>query len=377
MLALSGAVKSGARSRRASLYRVLRRLHLWISVIAALPVVLLSLTGALLVFGHELEAFLLPERPAIVPSGERLSYQAVLDGVKRRKPELTVWSIGGNREVDEPLHLWLANGAGALEVDPYTGQVLRHYIPSQSPYGIVKALHRRWLVGGKTWAPVARHAISVISLALMIQVVLGIWLWALPPKRLRRLQPDFRHSGRLALQRLHVASGVVTGAVLLLIAFTGIAMWWHESIEPLVEAVTASRVEKPEKPVIQGLAPLRDLDAAVDLALAAVPASRVAHFRVPGPEGEPSMIALRTPDTYVTSHVWVGDHPPRVLGVFDGRQASAATWFWQMRYWLHLGDFAGWPVRVLWLVVSLMPTVFVVSGLWLWRDRYRPRTRRN
>ena len=88
------------------------------------------------------------------------------------------------------------------------------------------------------------------------------------------------------------------------------------------------------------------------------------------------MLNLHTPDTHVVSRVWVGDDPPRVLQLYDGRQATAATWFWQMRYWLHLGDFAGWPVRLLWLIVALTPTGFVLSGLWLWRDRHRPRTAR-
>ena len=44
---------------------------------------------------------------------------------------------------------------------------------------------------------------------------------------------------------------------------------------------------------------------------------------------------------------------------------------WHFRYWLHIGDFAGLPVRILWVVVALMPLAFIASGLWLWRDRRR------
>ena len=71
---------------------------------------------------------------------------------------------------------------------------------------------------------------------------------------------------------------------------------------------------------------------------------------------------------------WIGDQPLRVLAFYDGRRASLATRVWQFRYWLHIGDFAGWPVRVLWIFVGLAPAGFVATGLWLWRDRGRQRS---
>ena len=42
-------------------YRYVRRLHLVLSLGAALPLLLLSLTGVLLVYGHELQDWISPE----------------------------------------------------------------------------------------------------------------------------------------------------------------------------------------------------------------------------------------------------------------------------------------------------------------------------
>jgi uncharacterized iron-regulated membrane protein len=68
----------------------------------------------------------------------------------------------------------------------------------------------------------------------------------------------------------------------------------------------------------------------------------------------------------------VGDDPPRVLTVFDPAQGSAATAFWHMRSALHAGEFWGWPVGVAWVLLSLAPSGFVISGLWLyWKRRGR------
>ena len=59
---------------------------------------------------------------------------------------------------------------------------------------------------------------------------------------------------------------------------------------------------------------------------------------------------------------------PRVARVFA---ATAATWIWQMRYPLHVGEFAGPVVRMLWVLVALMPAAFVISGFWLYGSRRR------
>ena len=50
--------------------------------------------------------------------------------------------------------------------------------------------------------------------------------------------------------------------------------------------------------------------------------------------------------------------------------SPAARWV-DMADPLHFGDFAGWPVKLLWVFLGLAPAGFVFTGLWLWRDRRR------
>jgi uncharacterized iron-regulated membrane protein len=370
----TGAATGGgqrARTRRAAIYRVLRRLHLWMSLVAAVPLVLASLTGALLVFGHELDAMLVGAPQAIEPAGPPVSPQTLVDRVAAERPDVRVWAAVVGEAPDRPWTLWLADGAGVLEFDPYRGEVLRHYRPDDTPYGVVRALHRRWLVDARPYAGWARNAISAVSLVLMVQVLVGVWMWGLPGKRLARLTPSFRHSRRLALQRLHMLAGVVSALLLLLVAFTGMAMFWQDSTRAVVEAVTGSPVEEPQEPSAAGLHAVADLDAAVALARAAMPHAELESFRPARGPGQLVHVGFRSEGTVVPGRVWVGDDPPRVLGLHDGRDATLATQVWHLRYWLHVGDFAGWPVRALWVVVALMPAAFVVTGLWLWRDRHR------
>ncbi|MEX2628371.1 MAG: PepSY-associated TM helix domain-containing protein [Tistlia sp.] len=352
-------------------YRWLRTLHLWLSLATALPLLLLSLTGALLVYGHELQRLLQPsawtvEVPA--PGAEPLPFETLVARLAEQKPEVRVWSFGLNDNPEAPWTLWLADGGGVINLDPYSGRVVDHYRQQDSLYGIVVGLHRRWLTGSKSVTPWIRHFISAVSLVLILQMLVGLWMWLLPPKRLARLKVDFARSPRAVVLRLHQLSGVVTAVLLAVVAFTGMSLYWHGPIQRVVEAATGQEVADQGNPEFGALAPIRDLDAAIAVGRAAFPDSRLKHFRMPR-AGEPVMLGLKPDDALAVSRVWVGDDPPRLLASETGADQNAATWFWRLRYPIHIGDFAGPVVRALWVIVALLPAAFVVSGLWLHLDR--------
>lgn len=43
---------------------------------------------------------------------------------------------------------------------------------------------------------------------------------------------------------------------------------------------------------------------------------------------------------------------------------------------LHFGRFGGWPVRILWVVLGLLPALLFITGLLTWWKRVRPRPQR-
>lgn len=361
-------------------YRWLRTLHLWLSLATALPLLLLSLTGALLVYGHELQSLVEPEIWTVeVPDqGQPLSFGKLLERVAEQRRDVRVWSVGLGESPEQAWTLWLAEGAGVINLDPYTGRVVDHYRQVDSPYGMVVAFHRRWLTDDRRVTPWVRHFISAVTLALILQMLVGLGLWLLPTKRLARLKIDFRRSPRAVVLRLHQLSGVFTAVILAVVAFTGMSLYWHGPTRQVVEWATGQEIAEPAEPSTQGLAPIRDLDAAIALGLKAFPEAELKHFRVPGEAGQPLVMGLKPHDAMAVNRVWIGDHPPRILASEAGMEQSAATWFWRSRYNIHIGDFAGPLVRALWVVVALLPAAFVVSGLWLYLDRrYRGRPDRH
>ncbi|WP_077339103.1 PepSY domain-containing protein [Pseudocolwellia agarivorans] len=46
-----------------------------------------------------------------------------------------------------------------------------------------------------------------------------------------------------------------------------------------------------------------------------------------------------------------------------------ATQAWNFKCKCHIDDFIGWPLKILWRLLSLMPLFFVYSGISLWVKR--------
>ena len=354
-------------------YRTLRRLHLWVSLLVAVPLLVLSLSGALLVYAPELQRTIDGEAWSPGPAGASLSPTAIVDRVSQQRPDLGIWSIS----VAEPdvWSAWLAGGAGVLRIDPATGDILEHFQPKDRFEGWLTALHRRYLTEGQA-AKWVRHGVSTVALLLILQLAVGLRLWLKPPMPFRRVSVSFRMGPRFGILRLHQATGIATFLLLIAVALTGMAMYWHDPMRTALEWVTFSKVEEAQPPKDDGLAPLADIDDALAVAKAAVPGATLNYFRLPRHPGD-SLVAGLMPaggGEGQATRVWVGDDPARVLYAYAASEANLATTIWHMRYMIHVGKFGSGPVwgpiiRALWVIVALVPAAFVISGLWLYLGR--------
>ncbi|MDF1790858.1 MAG: PepSY-associated TM helix domain-containing protein [Thalassobaculaceae bacterium] len=349
-------------------YRLLRRLHLWVSLLAAVPLLVLSLTGALLVYAPELQRAIDGEVRNNGPVGASLSPTAIVDRVAQQRPDLGIWSLSITE--DHGWTAWLRDGAGVLRIDPATGDIRKHFYPKDTFEGWLTALHRRYLTEGPA-AKWVRHGVSAVALLLIVQFIIGLWLWLKPPMPFRRLSVTFRQGQRFGILRLHQATGIATFLILTAVALTGMAMYWHDPMRVMLEWATQSKVEEATPPKAQGLAPLKDLDAAIALAEETVPDAELRHFRLPRHPGDPIVVGLMPDgaDDGQATRVWVGDDPARVLYTYVATEANLATTIWHMRYIIHVGKFGGPIIRALWVFVALVPAGFVISGLWLYLGR--------
>ncbi|RVU38133.1 hypothetical protein EOI86_02180 [Hwanghaeella grinnelliae] len=347
-------------------YSSIKAIHFYTTLVLMVPLILASVTGAILVYGPELQRAFAPGGWSVTPSGTPLPPPEILDRVQEQRPDLPVWALTLAEAENLPHTAWLSGGKGVVNIDPYTGDILVHFRPNETFQGWVTALHRRYLAEGKP-ARWTRHVVSVVALLMAFEICIGLWLWLKLPNRLKRLVVPKGRSTVVTVLRLHQLTGVLTALLLLTVAYTGMALYWHNPMQWVLETLTFSEVAQENPPKFEGLAPLEDLRAALSLA-AAVPATANADLRTirpPDRKGGPAIMTYFAEGQTMPTKVWIGDQPARVLHVQDGRDVTLATWLWHMKYQIHVGTFAGPVVRVFWIVLALTPAGFVISGLWL------------
>lgn len=353
----------------------LRKFHFILALVLAVPLTISSITGALLVYGAELQRLVSPAELWTVEPGERaLPLQDILASVSQQRPDFKVWSLSVSEDNALPYRAWLSGGKGAISIDQYTGRILHHFDPDHTVEGWITALHRRWLSEGSLsrWV---RHAVALTALLLIVELVLGVLLWLVPPRPFSRLALSRKFSLRYNVLRLHQLSGLVTALVLVVIAFTGMSFYWDKPVRKMVEGVFGEKVLNPTPPAFTDLKPLSDMGEALRLAREQIPQGRVSRIQPPDREDKPALIVISTDNQTQPSQVWVGDNPARVLYLFDGRKPGTVSWLWVLRYDIHYGHFAGDWLRPIWVVVALSPAAFVISGIWLYLKRRRPRPR--
>ncbi|QSX41930.1 PepSY-associated TM helix domain-containing protein [Shewanella cyperi] len=381
---------------------LLRKLHLWLALVSAVFVLILSLTGSLLVFGQDIEHGLNPGQWTRSAPGTDFNLDELLATVTAQT-DTPVRFIQLPEHGDEALLLSMSDGR-YINLDPDSGTWLKHYKTGDSFYGFMMQLHR-WLA----WTTAdgkrpLQDLVSLVSLLLMLNLLFGMALWLKPKARLKRLKVKFSANPRIVLRQLHGTLGILAGFCLLLIAFSGMAFHWQGPTQFVVEALAGESIELPQAPVarpsgqaievrseIQGTgalaaslpgsltASMTSLELALTRAQQVLPGAK--PYRIyPATADKPVALRMQLPgETHANSWVWLDPYSAEVLGSYDASRANLATRIWHFRYKFHTGDFWHGSLRWLWLLLSLLPAFFCLSGLYLyWRRQpaWRPRQAR-
>ena len=199
-------------------------LHGWLGLSLGLPLLVICLSGALAVFGHELDWLRNPAMRS-QPGGPRLSLDAIHAKVQRAFPEahIAYWQLSdGSRFADElSLQPRVANGMGGqretrVYVSPHTGAIqgVSGYLNVRS---FLRAFHYYWFdtVTGWGFFLVAAFAFVLLGSVLTGMAIYKRWWAGLFTLRMRR-------GRRVFFSDLHKLCGAWTLAFNFVIALTDI-----------------------------------------------------------------------------------------------------------------------------------------------------------
>ena len=342
----------------------LRRCHLLLALLSGLFLINLSVSGALLVFGKEIQYLVNPSIWTVTP---KQSHKPLSDLIG----EIETYS-GSKVKMfttsPEPELAWQARlmDKTFISINQYTGDVLLQYNFDDTFYGFVMYWHR-WLIyeSDNNKRPLKLY-ISIASLILIIEILFGLYMWFKPKKRLKRLKVKPSAKPKVLMYQLHTVIGVFSIVPLILIAFSGMAFHWKDQTKQIVNWLSPGEIESrpvaPKSIVKQHI----NLDFAYEQGQKVLSSGDIYRIYLPTEADSPLALRIKMPkETYAYSWVWVDIYTGEILKVYDAQTASMATQVWHFKYKFHIGDFIGLPVRILWLFISLLPLLFVITGAYI------------
>ena len=231
-------------------------LHRYVGLVMAGFLIIAGLTGALLVWYYELDALINPQWLQVEPPAahsEPLSPFALRDQVDAAYPDAAVnWMMLAPPDAHSPVRFFLSPKPDALAlpidevfVNPYTGQILGGRLWGDLGQGLanlmpfVYRLHHSLALGTiGTWI------FGIIALLWTLDCFVGAWLTFPPPRRrdarhrprrfwkrwAKAWQIRWRAGGHKRTFDLHRAGGLWPWALLLVFAWSGVALTLYDEV---------------------------------------------------------------------------------------------------------------------------------------------------
>ena len=350
-------------------------LHKYAGLIAGVLLTLIGLTGSLLVFHDTLDRWLTPA-VRVQGDGARAPLADVVEAARRAVPDRPAQRLYLAAPGDaHTVRFAGPDGApGPLEVSvaPDTARVVAVRQWGVYPTSWVYRLHYTLLAGTP-----GKYVVGVAGLCLLFFGFSGLYLWWPRQGRWRGALAIRTDKGAFRLNHdLHKSVGVLTLPVLMVVAFSGVALVFPGPLASLVGTVLPLEPRPaPRSAPPAPDAPSLDVDQAVAAGADVFPGATLKRVYLPTEPRSPYILAYNQPGEawrhYPATRVWVDRYSGAVLDHWDPLTVAAGSKFLVWQFPLHNGDALGLVGR--WLVVAggLLPGLLFFTGLYLWWKKRR------
>lgn len=350
------------------------RVHAWLGLASSLLVVLVSLTGAPLVFRHEIDAWLAPERPRLLEHAPLPVDQAVA-AVLARRPGAVPASVSyprdayGRPDPAEPLGLVLRLRDGRSEmvsIGLYDGRELRQ--PDFRLGQFLRDIHVRLYLLKPGWLYALGHVlVGLLGVAMVVSAVTGLLFHRHLLRDMLRLR--IFHSRRLLLSDLHRLAGLWLLAFHLAVAVSGAVI--STVVLPGIYRQLAGAQAAP--PAVSAMPqPSLPLAAIERIAARELPGAAIMYVRFPARSDAGIVVWLNDRSPWIrqgASRIVLDASGGVVREVVRAGEASWPVRIYNLMWPLHFGTFGGLPVKIAYAVFGLVSALLGITGLLIWRER--------
>ena len=357
------------------------QIHSWLGLLCGAGLLVIGLSGSVLVFQDELDAWRRPSGYHATPTpAGRLPFDNLWTAAQRALPGWTIadWTPAPYPGLMDRLRgrpPGETKGILKINLNPYTGEV--HGVPATYEHtlsGFLLILHTSFFAG-----TTGTLVVGLLAVTLLLLGVSGGWLYRGFWRNFLTLR--WRASARLFFSDLHKMVGISSVAFNLILGFTG--AWWNlqgaygklfnsakETHGDKVEEKSPSPAPQPFDLVGEHLS----IDGLIARANQQLPGFRPTSFAFPSKrEGDftfygavPTVNPLRSDyGSRVIFHAPDGE----LRQTIDIRRAGPWEQVYDTFAPLHFGTFGGLPIKILWCLGGFTPGTLAVSGFLLWRAR--------
>ena len=355
--------------------RIIVRLHLWIGLTLCIPLAVIGLTGSILVFEDELQGTA-ANRDAH-PGQTRLAAEIIAAAGAVAPPGFTpsiylppaAPGTLASVRLTPPQREGPGFESVRVRVDPVT---LEAVMDRQA--GLLRQifyLHSTLLLKNRE----GRQLTGWLGVVMLLMGVSGFVNWWPRRGSWRSAFAVTRQASGYRLQReLHGAGGIWGLAVFLTVSFAGVYLAFPDTVRSAVDLAFPTRdlraaANQARVAPVSGVTPV-NVDEATALAQAEIPGAQIGLVSLPAKPDRPYRITLfrpgqdrRTPAVTVLVDPWTR----RVVDTYDPQRFSLGERIIAWQHALHAGQGLGWVWKILVFLSGLLPLLFTVSGVAMWR----------
>lgn len=366
--------------------KILFNVHLILSIVFSIPLLIISVTGAILSYQHEFETLINAGSKKIEKTGEMQSVEKILQSFSEQTGAKQPVRLVVPKSDDEAFVVY-ANRNDAYLVDPYTAQI----IGKDRGTGFVltvMALHRNLglaLSGNKTAAEIGKQIVGASAVAMILLVISGVWLHfpRLRRKFIEAIRPNFKLKKYALFYNLHTSLGSLSAVIYLLICLTGLNWsysWYNDAVMKLFvssqnlpqasapkAAASKDHAAAPAKEEGKKPATYKFSDAQRAYEIFRSSGIEYKEFTLMLAAGDKIGVRYYEPDAPATARPKGASVKLNEGKIAQQKQTESITVgeFKDANYQLHTGYFFGLAGKILWSLVSLCMALFIFSGFYM------------
>lgn len=341
------------------------RIHKWLGLLAGIFILLMSLTGAAIVFDDEIEAFLQRDVINQPESAQPVSLDPAYKTIRETYPNwdvrIRVIPEKANRAIEAEVRQ--PNDRRLLYMHPVNGKILRDLKSENTfSYWMVK-FHYKLHAG--FWGEVI---VLVAGFMLLGSLITGFWFYRKSFWKTVSFKKRPRFSKRKSLSsELHRFIGVwalvfnfitaLTGVIILLTIVVGNAKSYNQP-KPL-----------PDPPTVE-----ISLDQLMDKARETNAGFDPSYIRMPvKPDGKIILFGHMDTDLPIhyeySNYVTYDPHTGEESKSFFIKDQPFYMDILSVAYPLHFGDWGGVFIKILYCMFGFAPAILSITGFIIWRQR--------